>query len=378
MPKRVKSLQFPPYLREVPEIFSNFDIIKVLGQGTYGVVFLSKLKQCHTFRQKYAMKFIIPSSPKSANSELKSLQVLGKHPNVIELLSSVRYLDQVVLMFPFFKHEQFTDLLGLADLFDICYYMHNLLKGLAYIHSKGIIHRDIKPANYLYNSNDRIGKIIDFGLSIASTGEGPSNNSTVFKKPTVGTKRKLYAPTPVCSHNSASVCSTCMSQKVKRVPRAGTPGFRAPEVLFCSKQQTSAIDVWSAGVILLSFLSKCYPFFHAKSDLHALAEIISIFGSRECINVADKLGITITSSENICGCGIEVFCNRIWRHNNDNGLLDQLIALVKNLLNIDPFSRISAVSSLDSDVFNYCNSVDFDRYVGSMCIGLVGLCDIHK
>lgn len=46
-------------------------------------------------------------------------------------------------------------------------------------------------------------------------------------------------------------------QKVKRpVPlRGGTRGFRAPEVLLRCTKQTVAIDIWSAGVILLSILS---------------------------------------------------------------------------------------------------------------------------
>lgn len=37
----------------------------------------------------------------------------------------------------------------------------------------------------------------------------------------------------------------------------------------------------------------------SESDLHALAEIISIFGLREYKNIVHKLEITITSSENI-------------------------------------------------------------------------------
>jgi serine/threonine protein kinase len=46
-------------------------------------------------------------------------------------------------------------------------------------------------------------------------------------------------------------------QKVKRpIPlRGGTRGFRAPEVLLRCVKQTVAIDIWSAGVILLSILS---------------------------------------------------------------------------------------------------------------------------
>ena len=38
------------------------------------------------------------------------------------------------------------------------------LKGLVYIHSKGLIHRDIKPENILLNDEGQI-KLIDFNLS---------------------------------------------------------------------------------------------------------------------------------------------------------------------------------------------------------------------
>ncbi|KAM3604526.1 uncharacterized protein V6R79_012579 [Siganus canaliculatus] len=86
------------------------------------------------------------------------------------------------------------------------------------------------------------------------------------------------------------VCNICMSRKQQVAPRAGTPGFRAPEVLTKCPNQGTAIDVWSAGVILLSLLSGRYPFFKASDDLIALTQIMTIRGSRETIQAAKTFG----------------------------------------------------------------------------------------
>ena len=60
--------------------------------------------------------------------------------------------------------------------------------------------------------------------------------------------------------------------------RAGTRGFRAPEVLLCVKDQSPAIDVWSVGAILITILSGRSPFFAASSDIDNLCEIGALFG----------------------------------------------------------------------------------------------------
>ena len=65
-----------------------------------------------------------------------------------------------------------------------------------------------------------------------------------------------------------------------RANRAGTRGFRAPEVLFKCPDQTPAIDVWSAGIVLLSFLLRRFPLFNANDDTEALLELATIFGQR--------------------------------------------------------------------------------------------------
>lgn len=48
----------------------------------------------------------------------------------------------------------------------IQFFLYQILRGLKYMHSAGILHRDLKPRNILVNSNCDI-KICDFGLSRA-------------------------------------------------------------------------------------------------------------------------------------------------------------------------------------------------------------------
>lgn len=58
----------------------------------------------------------------------------------------------------------------------------------------------------------------------------------------------------------------------------------APTETVCSRciatdrSQFVAIDIWSAGIILLSILSRKFPIFNSNDDTEALMEISAIFG----------------------------------------------------------------------------------------------------
>ncbi len=75
-----------------------------------------------------------------------------------------------------------------------------------------------------------------------------------------------------------------------KASRAGTRGFRAPEVLFKCANQSTALDIWSAGVILLTLLTRRYPFFQSSDDLDAILEIACIFGQEEMTSAASFYG----------------------------------------------------------------------------------------
>ncbi|XP_070701473.1 cell division cycle 7-related protein kinase [Pempheris klunzingeri] len=107
------------------------------------------------------------------------------------------------------------------------------------------------------------------------------------------------------------VCNICMSRKQQVAPRAGTPGFRAPEVLTKCPNQGTAIDVWSAGVILLSLLSGRYPFFKASDDLIALTQIMTIRGSRETIQAAKSFGKGVVTSRELPRQDLRTLCETL-------------------------------------------------------------------
>lgn len=76
------------------------------------------------------------------------------------------------------------------------------------------------------------------------------------------------------------------SARIRRSVRAGdvhapAPFPRTPLSLSAYTFCSSALDIWSAGIILLCFLTRRFPFFNSNDDTEALAEIMAIFGRRK-------------------------------------------------------------------------------------------------
>ncbi|XP_067219017.1 cell division cycle 7-related protein kinase [Chanodichthys erythropterus] len=134
------------------------------------------------------------------------------------------------------------------------------------------------------------------------------------KTPAESQKPKPPAVSPMLTCNcymTDRVCNICLSRKQQVAPRAGTPGFRAPEVLTKCPNQGTAIDMWSAGVILLSLLSGRYPFFKANDDLIALTQIMTIRGSKETIEAAKTFGKSIVCSRELPRLDLRILCETL-------------------------------------------------------------------
>ncbi|XP_070775210.1 cell division cycle 7-related protein kinase [Enoplosus armatus] len=143
--------------------------------------------------------------------------------------------------------------------------------------------------------------------SSASRGPLPVRTQSSSQKP----QRTIQQGLTCNCYLTDRVCNICMSRKQQVAPRAGTPGFRAPEVLTKCPNQGTAIDVWSAGVILLSLLSGRYPFFKASDDLIALTQIMTIRGSRETIQAAKAFGKAVVCSRELPRQDLRMLCEML-------------------------------------------------------------------
>ena len=97
-----------------------------------------------------------------------------------------------------FEHVKATDyksLLSVITSADCKYYLYQILKGLHYCHSLGIIHRDIKPQNVVIDHDNKKLRIIDWGLAEFYLPEKDYNvrvSSRYFKGPELLVSYEYY------------------------------------------------------------------------------------------------------------------------------------------------------------------------------------------
>ena len=134
-----------------------------------------------------------------------------------------------------------------------------------------------------------------------------------------------------------------------KASRAGTRGFRAPEVLFKVQHQTMAIDVWSAGVILLTMLTRRYPFFQSSDDQDAIVEVAFLFGNKAMAEAAALYGrrwqCTVpTVGEEPVGWSklVEKLNPELWP-----SVPSEAYSLLEGLLNLNAKERLTAQQALN-------------------------------
>ncbi len=154
---------------DLPESFGEFDIVKRIGRGGMGTVYLAKQR---SLGREVALKLLDRTASTMPSARLRmrreaELTAHLNHPNIVPLyavgeVGNVPYIAMKYLVGPSLAEverpwppEQVGQL-GIA-----------LAEALDYAHLQGIVHRDLKPANVILEGDQPI--IVDFGLARAQS-----------------------------------------------------------------------------------------------------------------------------------------------------------------------------------------------------------------
>jgi cell division control protein 7 len=305
-------------------------------------------------------KIYVTSSPHRIQNELEILHALRSSPHICPLLTAFRHLDQVVAVLPYFRHLDFRLYYRDFLISDMRYYFHSLFSALHSVHRAGILHRDIKPTNFLYDHSKQRGVLVDFGL--AETQGTDSQPCLCLEHRETRKDRYISSLAFATQQANGTGLSTGYpkhdSRPSRRANRAGTRGFRAPEVLFKCTAQTTKIDIWSTGVIFLTLLARRFPFFNSTDDVDAMVEIASIFGRKRMKMCAAMHGSVFESNiETIGEKGFTLERIVVWAscREKEQGPISkaegQAIEFLEGLLELDPQKRLSAKEALNHDFF---------------------------
>ncbi|KAG0029318.1 hypothetical protein BGZ81_003899 [Podila clonocystis] len=305
------------------KMINKYMIVRELGRGMHGKVKLCRDTQTNELCaikivDKTTRRRLGRSQISSEEKIRREIAIMKKciHPNVVRLIEVIDdpTARKIYLVLEYmeggdvkWKDSEDMPVLLLDEARSI---FRDVVLGLEYLHTQGIIHRDIKPANLLLSADGTV-KISDFGVSYFSqksrlehdlenapmveTGLHTSTRHTPPSPPSSGTDRRSKSSDGSPDNRlSFHAAQQLWGDDLELAKTAGSPAFFAPELCYTneypsmtsSNSQTSftlqqppysavtsappchpsrppitkAIDVWALGVTLYCFVYGCCPF----------------------------------------------------------------------------------------------------------------------
>ncbi|KAF3701219.1 Serine/threonine-protein kinase PLK4 [Channa argus] len=214
----------------------DFRVLTLLGKGSFACVYRAKSVKTGL---EVAIKTIDKKAMHKAGMVQRvtnevEIQCRLKHPSILELYNYFEDSNYVYLVLEMCHNGEMSRYLKERKM-PFCeeearHFMHQIVKGMLYLHTHGILHRDLTLSNLLLTSSMNI-KIADFGLA------------TQLKLP-----------------------------NEKHFTMCGTPNYISPEVATHSAHGLES-DVWSLGCMFYAFLMGRPPF-DTDTVKHTLSKVV--------------------------------------------------------------------------------------------------------
>ncbi|XP_060244031.1 ribosomal protein S6 kinase alpha-5 isoform X2 [Meriones unguiculatus] len=208
----------------------NFELLKVLGTGAYGKVFLVRKISGHDAGKLYAMKVLKKATivqkaktTEHTRTERQVLEHIRQSPFLVTLHYAFQTETKLHLILDYINGGELFTHLSQRERFtehEVQIYVGEIVLALEHLHKLGIIYRDIKLENILLDSNGHV-VLTDFGLS---------------KEFVADETERAY-----------SFCGT-IEYMAPDIVRGGDSGH------------DKAVDWWSLGVLMYELLTGASPF----------------------------------------------------------------------------------------------------------------------